>query len=122
MRDNGCMTDSPRITAGRINVTGTLACTFAEGAMDTLTRMLGLTEPPRYHVKVACPPDADRRCPACGEPADAIVIEDVALFDGGQAKKVGDGTGYWLVGLDPAAYGCEPCGHRFDRDGVEIDG
>lgn len=35
----------------------------------------------------------------------------------GQAKTMGDGTGYWLMGLDHAAYRCEPCGHRFDRDG-----
>ena len=110
----------PRITTGRINVTGTLTGTFTEGAMDTLTRMLGLTEPPRYHVKVACPPDADRRCPACGEPADAIVLEDAAVIYGGRAKYVGDGNGQWVVGLDPAAYGCEPCGHRFGRDGKQL--
>lgn len=114
------MSEDYSIGAGSLNVSGTFTGTLGIEGFDILADLLGLSGPSRHHVRVGCPPNADKRCPVCREPAEAVVLEDVALFNGGQAKKIGDGTGYWLMGLDPAAYGCEPCGHRFDRDGQEI--
>lgn len=114
------------ITAGSLEVSGTLTGTFSADGLDHLSRLLGLTDPPRHDISVECPTDADRRCPVCREPATALILEDVAVVGGGNATvmdaKRGDGrVSYWVVGLDPAAYRAEPCGHRFGRDGKEID-
>lgn len=115
------VSETPLIVAGSLEVSGTFTGTFSGHGADTLTRLLGLTEPPRHHIRVHCPPDADRHCPVCLEPAEAVVLEDVTVISGGPAPRMGGGSSYWLAGLDPAAYACEPCGHRFDRDGTEIE-
>lgn len=61
--------------------------------------------PPCLEVWFAYPADGGQRCPACGKPAPTVVIED--------------GT-QQVNGLEPTVYRCEPCGHRFGRDGKEI--
>jgi hypothetical protein len=105
--------------AGSLEVRGTITGEFTGDGANVLKELLGLDDP-KHDMRVECPVGADRRCPVCKEPASALVLEDVTVFSGSRAPNVGDGTGHWLMGLDPDAYCCEPCGHRFGRDGKEI--
>jgi hypothetical protein len=49
------------------------------------------------------------------------VIEAVSLMFAPGGRMAGSSERqFQLAGFDPAAYRCEPCGHRVGRDGKEI--
>ena len=105
------------ISAGSLEVSGTL--TFPIDDPDAFAGLLGFTSPPRHEMRFDYPEGADRHCPVCQEPAEAVVIEDALLVP---ATGVSDGetVAFSVVGVNPSAYRAEPCGHRFGRDGKEI--
>lgn len=107
------------ITAGSLDVSGTFE--FSLDDPDALAGLMNLAEPPRHDVRVGYPDGADRTCPACHEPATAVVVEAVSLmFTPGRRIAGSSERPFQLSDFDPAAYRAEPCGHRFGRDGKEI--
>lgn len=105
--------------AGSLEVSGTFDFTLDDP--EAFAGLMGLAEPPRHDMRVDFAEDAGRTCPACLEPATAVVVEGATLVP---FKGIGDGdtVTFQVVGVGPAAYRCEPCGHRFGRNGKEIDG
>lgn len=118
--DEGIEVNNPSfIGPGSIEVSGTFEATFAGDAQQ----LAGLFPPgpPKHDVRLDYADGAGRRCPVCEEPAVALVIEAVSLMFTPGARIAGSGERrFQLAGSNPAAYRCEPCGHRFDRDGQEI--
>jgi hypothetical protein len=116
-------TDPPapayKFEAGSIKAHGTLTGTFDS---DVLAGLLGFSVSPRYGMTCVFPEDADKRCPVCQKPAWAVAVEDVRIASSGPAWNPDGSVSYGLAGFDESGYRCEPCGHRFDRDGKEIAG
>lgn len=115
-------TDPPRQTfafeAGSLEAHSTITGTFDS---DVFAGLLGFSVAPRYGMTCVFPEDADKRCPVCGAPARSLVVEDVAIIGDGPTWNPDGSVDYKLAGFDPGAYRCEPCGHRFDKDGKEIE-
>ena len=109
------------IGAGSLEVSGTIEARFTGDAQQLAD--LFPPGPPKHDVRLDYADGAGRWCPVCEEPAAALVIEAMSLMftPGG---RIGGSTErqLQLAGFNPAAYRCEPCGHRFGRDGKEIDG
>jgi hypothetical protein len=117
-------TEPPRpaygFEAGSLEAHGTLEMTLDEDGMGFAAVLLAGTGLPRHDLRYEYPDGADKYCPVCHEPATALNVEGVAFFPSGGVRD-GDSVSFRLVGVDPAAYRCEPCGHQFDRDGKEIE-
>lgn len=105
-------------TAGSFEAHGTITGTFDS---DVLAGLLGFSSAPRYGMTCVFPEDADKRCPVCQGPARSLVVEDVVIIGDGPTWNPDGSVDYRLAGFDPGAYRCEPCGHRFDKDGKEIE-
>ncbi len=109
------------IGPGSLKVSGSFEATFTGDAQQLAD--LFPPGPPKHDVRLDYADGAGRWCPVCEEPAAALVIEAMSLMftPGG---RIGGSTErqLQLAGFNPAAYRCEPCGHRFGRDGKEIDG
>lgn len=116
-------TDLPRPTygfeAGSLEAHGTITGTFDS---DVLAGLLGFSVSPRYGMTCVFPEDADKRCPVCQKPAWAVAVEGVRIASSGPAWNPDGSVSYALVGFDESGYRCEPCGHRFGRDGKELVG
>lgn len=115
------MTDQtpPFIGAGSLEVSGSFEASFTG---DT-QQLAGLFPPgpPKHDVRLDYADGAGRSCPVCEEPAAALVIEAMSLmFAPGGRIAGGSERQFQLVGLNPAGYRCEPCGHRVGRDGKAI--
>jgi hypothetical protein len=107
--------------AGSLEVSGTLDMELSDEGVDALAGLLGYSVSPRYGITCVFPEDAGKRCPVCKEPAWALAVEGVRIADSGPAWNPDGSVSYALVGFDESGYRCEPCGHRFRRDGKEID-
>ena len=116
-------TEPPRpaygFEAGSLEAHGTITGTFDS---DVLAGLIGFSVSPRYGMTCVFPEDADKRCPVCQKPAWAVAVEGVRIASSGPAWNPDGSVSYALVGFDESGYRCEPCGHRFDRDGKEIAG
>lgn len=127
--------DGPPIDALSFAVTGKQPASFAGFNLGELVFTAELTgslseqtlakyrpsAAPRYDCTYAYPDGETRPCPVCREPAAAVVQEGVQILGGSTPESRADGSVvYSLAMLDPVACRCEPCGHRFDRDGKEI--
>lgn len=108
------------IGPGRLEVSGTFDMTLSDEGANLLADVLGFSVSPRYGITCVFPEGADKRCPVCHEPASALVVEDVRIASGGPTWNSDGSVSYGLVGFDETGYRCEPCGHRFGRDGKEI--
>lgn len=108
------------IGAGSLDVSGTFE--FSLDDPDAFAGLMGIAGPPRHDVRVGYPDGADRTCPACHELATAVVVEAVSLMFAPGRRIAGSGERtFSFTGMNPAAYRAEPCGHRFGRDGREIE-
>jgi hypothetical protein len=103
-----------------LDVYGTWDATFPIDDTDEYAWLLDSVTPPRRDVRFAYREGGERACPACREPVKAVVLESVVLVPSDGVRD-GEGVRFTLSGVDPTAVRCEPCGHRFDRDGEEID-
>lgn len=111
------MTES--ISAGGLEVSGTLTGVFDGEGANLLAELLGFSYSPRHDMRVAFPDGADRRCPACQEPATAVTVEGISFLPTQPVVRA-DGVSWRMAGFDETGYRCEPCGHRFGRGGKEI--
>jgi hypothetical protein len=117
-------TDPPapayKFEAGSLEAYGTITATLSGEAAAALDALLRPSWPPRYDCRYAYPEGDEQPCPVCHEPATGFVVEGVAIIGDGRTENPDGSIGYRLAGVDPEAYRCEPCGHRFDKDGKEI--
>jgi hypothetical protein len=107
-----------KFEAGSLEAHGTITGTFDS---DVFARLLGFSVAPRYGMTCVFPEDADKRCPVCEAPVRSLVVENVAIIGDGPTWNSDGSVDYRLAGFDPGAYRCEPCGHRLDKDGKEIE-